>query len=190
MAIDPLSYYHHPMEDIEPLEEDRSRDEAIAVTNFINLVLEYIIKAPNARTAAWQVAYTRGSILCDELPKHKEHRLGMKKGEIARGVNKLKKVKAYTDVYCVKVDDLMNKVLEWTVNAQNTRLAAWQVAYLVDARDCDESMSKKGERLGFGYAAVSKGARDFSEIHGIPPSKWMQTDEYAERRRKQATPTE
>jgi len=83
-----------------------------------------------------------------------------------------------------------NRVLEWIINAQNPHLAAWAVAYATNWIGCTKSMSEQGKILGFGYAAISKVARDFCETYNLPPSKWMKSQQYVDARREQATPNE
>lgn len=110
--MDPFSYEDHPIDHIEPIDSDRTREQAAAMMGLINGVLEWIGNASDREVAYWQVAYALGSIMCDE------------------------------------------------------------------------SMTAKGKRLGVGHAAISKGARDFCETYGLPPSRWMKPESYAKQRRE------
>ena len=116
LLMDPYSYEHHPMDDIEPLPDDTPREKA----EMLNL--------------------------------------------------------------------LLTACMEWVVNSQTPEISAWQVSYALGLGICTKSMSKKGEELGVGYAAISKGSRDFYELHleplGLQPSKWMKRNDYAKQRRE------
>ena len=73
---------------------------------------------------------------------------------------------------------IMNRALDFILQAENKATASWQVAFALGLACCDgRKMAEVARFLGVGRACISKGARDFCEANGLEPSFYMKTEE-------------
>jgi hypothetical protein len=71
---------------------------------------------------------------------------------------------------------VLNTALSFIVGAKNPRTAGYQVAFSTGAACCDgRSMEEVGDVIGCGRAALSKGAKAFCRMSGLPPSGYMKS---------------
>ena len=201
-----FSYEHHPVDDIEPLQEEETecsgeffKLQASMMLVIIDQLLRRVINSNKPKFTAWQVAYCLNSVLCtssiEELCKKYNEDLDTCL-DTCRDFSKTigAELSSWIDKEGVdaevcplfendKICMFIMGMLEWIVNSENTHLATWQIAYAIDSPLCRQSMSKQGANLGFGHGAISKGSRDFCELYSIHPSKWMQTEQFAQNKK-------
>ena len=69
---------------------------------------------------------------------------------------------------------IIDRAVAFVIDADDSELAAWQVAFALGSPSCmGQTMVQKGQELGVGKAAISKGATAFCRMTDLPPSSYM-----------------
>ena len=71
----------------------------------------------------------------------------------------------------------LNAALSFIIESKDKRIAIYQVAFVFESAICEgKSMEEIADKLGCTRACLSKGAKAFCRMSGLPPSSYMKKE--------------